>query len=242
MTIEDSMIAEVTDHEVQQTTTPLIVGLVGGVGSGKSTVARWVNERIPSLLLDADRVGHQILQEPKVIQHLTNYFGPDILDAEGRIARAKLALRVFGCHPEQQQARTQLEKIVHPEIRRELQRLIQSAVAQSIPVILLDAAVLLEAGWRDLCQRVVFIDAPAELRLQRATSRPGWTQETWYERESAQWPLERKRQLADAVITNLGTIDDAGQQLLSWLRSWLHDSSQTIMKSPPPSSPLDTAG
>jgi dephospho-CoA kinase len=96
-----------------------------------------------------------------------------------------------------------LESILHPLMRREFVRIIGRAVsAGRAAAVVLDAAVLLEAGWDDLCDRVVFVDAPRPARLERVRAQRGWSAEALSAREQAQWPLDRKRRRADLVIVN----------------------------------------
>ncbi len=195
---------------------PPAIGFVGGIGSGKSSVVRWLAERCQILILDGDRIGHSVLSKTEIVRLIGETFGPDVLDDDGQVNRSALARKVFGADQDHQTCRDQREAIVHPEIRRHLEEQIREASPQ-LDAVILDAAVLFEAGWNDLCSAVVFVDAPEALRGQRVKSR-GWTPEELSRREASQWALARKRRLADFTIDNRGELDDCGRQLVPILQ------------------------
>ena len=189
-----------------------VVGLVGGVGSGKSTLTRRAAELFGLAAIDGDAAGHRALIDPAVNIHIQRHFGDAVMTSDGSIDRAALANRVFGASPEHQRDKALLEQLTHPVIRREFHERIAAARAAGAAAILLDAAVLLEAGWRELCDAVVFIDAPEHLRRSRAADR-GWSEQQWRRREASQLSLAEKRRHADAVIDNSGTLDAAAESL-----------------------------
>jgi dephospho-CoA kinase len=181
-----------------------VIGLIGGIGAGKSRVANAFAER-GAKVLDADAIGHALLEQTPAREQVIERFGARILDREApadgppRIHRRALGAIVF----EQPAAMRDLESILHPRIRKTFLRAIDRAVrSRKEKAIVLDAAVLLEAGWNDLCDTVVFVDAPREQRLVRLKAQRGWSPETLSAREQAQWPLEQKRRLADHVLPN----------------------------------------
>lgn len=196
-----------------------VVGLVGGIGSGKSAVARWVAAHHPVVVVDADALGHAALADAAVREELRRAFGPDIFDADGQVRRAALAARVFGESADQQSARRTLEAIIHPHIKAEFARVLATVDPQRTCAVLLDAAVLLEAGWRDVCLAVVFVDAPESARRQRVAERSGWSGEELARREASQWPLDRKRAASDYVLVNDRSLETAGQRLWEFLQS-----------------------
>jgi len=190
-----------------------VIGMVGGIGSGKSTLARWVAERYPVVAIDADRIGHQVLERPDVIRRLREQLGDDILNEQGNIDRARLARRVFGDTPAHHADRQRLEQIVHPEIQQDIERTVAGLDPSATCCVLLDAAVLLESGWDRICDFVIFVDAPEALRHHRITSLRGWSADELARRSASQWPLERKRSAATALVDNAGPIDESGARL-----------------------------
>jgi dephospho-CoA kinase len=190
-----------------------VVGIVGGIGSGKSTLAKWVAERHPVAVIDADRIGHRLLEDPDVVARLRTAFGDSILNSEGGVERARLAALVFGTAAEHRANRARLESIVHPEIRRETERQIGALDPTEMRCVFLDAAVLLESGWRSLCDRLIFVDTPAEKRAAWVKQHRGWQADELARREASQWPLAAKRTACDATIHNDGTVAEGGERL-----------------------------
>ena len=179
-----------------------IIGILGGVASGKSTVAEQF-VRLGAGLLDADRAGHEALRLPHVEAAARERWGEAIFGADGRIDRAKLARVVFAHGAEGERERRYLEQLTHPEIGRLLNEQ-ANALASETEVAVLDAALMVEAGWDKLCEKTVFVEAPREARLARAMAR-GWDEEDFAAREGAQESLDRKRMRADAIIDNSGS-------------------------------------
>lgn len=194
-----------------------VLGVIGGIGSGKSSVARRLQSLRPIAVIDADQCGHQVLNLPNVQERILKRFGPTVFETDSQanpqISRA-LGRVVFGSDVAAQTARRDLEAIVHPEIRSLLERTIRELRRQAnVEAIVLDAAVLLEAGWNDLCDVVVFIDTPQADRIARVQAERGWSAAELAKREASQWPLPRKRAAADAVLDNANDVDHAARQL-----------------------------
>lgn len=198
-----------------------IIGIIGGIGSGKSAVARWVAEHANVASVDADQLGHVALRMQGVKDALRNRFGDGIFDDAAEIRRDALARQVFGEGALFKQARTDLEKIVHPAIEQQIVDVIAQAQADGREALLLDAAVLLEAGWQRHCDAVVFVDAPEAVRQRRVAARSGWTLEQLRRRESSQLGLDMKKQLSTIVISNAADDSSGGRELLDFLhRNW----------------------
>lgn len=191
-----------------------VIGLVGGIGSGKSHLARLLREKHPVEIVEGDAAGHLVLQESSVKEHLRKVFGDGVFTPEGEVDRRRIQGLVFGPAPEHKAALKKLEEVVHPRITEILTRQVAHAQADpDVEAVILDAALLLEAGWRDLCDAVVFIDAPFEQRLARVMHSRGWSREELKFREESQFPVERKRKEAEYVVGNSGD----GQAALSQL-------------------------
>lgn len=190
------------------------MGLVGGIGSGKSTIARRTAQRFGFALIDGDAAGHAALTDERVRAQLAHRFGEAILAADRSIDRSALAARVFGNTDEHAAAKADLERIVHPLIEGVFRDRIAAARRDGAAALLLDAAVLFEAGWQGFCDIVVFIDAPCDVRRSRVADR-GWSEAEWRRREDAQLSLEEKRRRANLVISNAASLDEAVDALVA---------------------------
>jgi dephospho-CoA kinase len=190
----------------------IILGVVGGIASGKSFVSNSL-QQLGASVLDADRMGHLVLLEPEVQDALLKRWGAEILASDGRIDRKAIARIVFDPSERGIHALRFLEQLTHPRIGRLLdERLEQLRQLNRFPIVVLDAPVMFKAGWDRKCDRIVFVEAPEELRLKRATLR-GWTEADFRDRERRQESMEQKRQRADFVIDNSGTPQQTLQQV-----------------------------
>jgi dephospho-CoA kinase len=180
-----------------------VIGLLGGIASGKSLAAGILAEH-GLRVLDADRAGHEAVRLPEIIVAARERWGDEILDADGQIDRGRLAKVVFGPGEDATREREYLERLTHPEIARLLVQEANRLATADVQAAVLDAAVMIEAGWDKWCDKLVFIEAPRGTRLQRALAR-GWKEEDFIAREAAQESLNSKRQRADVVIDNSGT-------------------------------------
>ncbi len=188
----------------------LLIGIVGGVASGKSVVAEKMRD-FGGIVLDADGSGHEVLRQPDVIAALGQRWGKGVLAQDGSISRAAVAKIVFA--PDGLTEKKFLEALTHPRIERLLREQIAAAEALGdVPAAILDAALLFEAGWDRLCDYLVFVSAPREQRLARALAR-GWSQSEFLARESSQLPLDEKRSRCGFVIDNSHDLDSTRQQV-----------------------------
>ena len=179
-----------------------VIGIVGGIGAGKSTVAREL-EALGCARIDADAIGHELLSAPDVREFFRRRWGERVFAADGSVDRKVVADIVFSDSAELAALNTQM----HPRIRRELEQAVAAAQAdESISAVVLDAAVLFEAGWDGLCTHRLFIRATDEVRKQRATSARGWNAQAWIRREKTQFSLDTKESGCDDVIDNSASI------------------------------------
>ena len=163
-------------------------------------------------VIDADRIGHDLLTQDDILQTIVGVFGSEVLDNTGQIDREQLAQKIFGVATEQTKNRMQLNEILHPEIRKKVLQTIQQ-VPHDVDAIILDAALLLEAGWAAECDSIIFIDTPVELRQQRVGATRGWSPEELRRRESSQWSVARKREHAGHIVDNSGSPAAAAEQM-----------------------------
>ncbi len=199
------------------------IGIIGGVASGKSAVARRLAE-LGAAVLDADTVGHQVLGQPQVKAAIYRRFGDGVFDEAGEINRGEVAKIVFDSTPAGEQALADLEAIVHPEIGARMREKIEEMEqVGNFPAVVLDAAVLLKAGWAPICDIILFIDVPREIRIQRAKSR-GWTAEQLDARDARQTPIEQKRAAAGVVIDNSGDLANSLAQVDRFWESFVTSS------------------
>jgi dephospho-CoA kinase len=191
----------------------LVLGLLGGIGSGKSAVAA-AFARHGARVIDADKLGHDALRDPAVRRRIAERWGAGLLDENGAVVRSRLAEIVFASDEE----RKALETIVHPWIGNRIREEIASAQADpAVRFILLDAAIMLEAGWHAMCESLIFVDSPREERLERIARQRGWTPEQVAMRERAQMPLTAKAARADHVVNNSGSLEHLEHQVDSLL-------------------------
>ena len=176
----------------------LVVGLTGGIATGKSTVAAMFAAR-GAAVVDADRIAHA-LQEPGQPCHrqLVEAFGAEILDETGHIDRHRLGNRVFS----DAAARQRLEAIMHPAIRVACEGEIRAAEMAGRKICLVDAALILEAGRRDRFHRIVVVAAPESIQIDRLIRSRGLTRAQARQRLSSQWSTAVKAAQADFVIDN----------------------------------------
>jgi dephospho-CoA kinase len=192
-----------------------VIGLVGGIGSGKSLVAKLLAEH-GGRIISGDEAGHEALRQADIRQKVVERFGSGVLDESGEIARRKLAAVVFA----NEQARQDLEAFVFPWIERSLEQQIEMAKsAPAVRFVIVDAAVMLEAGWHHGCDRLIYVNVPREIRLQRLAER-GWELSQIEAREKAQWSLEEKASRADAIIDNSGDRAETARQVKALVQKW----------------------
>lgn len=186
-----------------------VFGLIGGIGSGKSAVAaEWA--RHGARVIVADQLGHQALRRPEIKKQLLQRWGPGISTQEGEIDRRQLGAIVFA-DPDERHA---LQQMVFPFIERGMDE--QIALAQqdaAVRWIVLDAAILLEAGWGKRCDWILYVHAPRRLRLERVAASRGWSEQELRRRSAAQMSLTDKVTHADFVIDNSGSLPELKSQL-----------------------------
>lgn len=199
-----------------------IVALTGGIGTGKSSVAR-LFEKLGARVLDADAIVRE-LQAPgsPVLAAIVDAFGEGILTEDGALDREALGAIAF----QDKQARRRLESLVHPAVGAEMARRLAAARAEGVPVVVLDIPLLFEgrrAGRGGASQgsfeTTVLVYAPEATQVERVVARDGCTREEALRRIRAQIPIEEKRALADHVIDNTGRPEDTERQVRAlWQR------------------------
>ncbi len=200
-----------------------VIGLVGGIGSGKSAVAQGLAARKNYRVIDADAIGHAVLNQTNVKTEIQKRFGTEVFNSQGEIDRSQLAKMVFGTDDVSRTAREDLNAIVHPCIGEKIHQeilLAQDSARRSpgsVPGVLLDAAILLETGWAEMCDAVVFVEASQDVRENRVRETRGWEPADWKKREESQLSLTIKRNAADATIDNSQDLNLAVDELEQFL-------------------------
>lgn len=175
-----------------------IIGILGGVGSGKSTVAAEF-AKLGCKVIDADKIAHELLESEAVKEKIVASFGKAILDSAGKINRKKLGDVVFA----DADKLSLLNNIIHPLVLERAEQLIKQINRQNqIKAIVLDMPLLAEVGWDRRCDRLIFVDCKRQLRVNRAQKRGIFDENQRKIRENFQISLDNKRNIADNVISN----------------------------------------
>jgi dephospho-CoA kinase len=186
-----------------------IIGITGGIGSGKSTVARIFGE-IGCLVIDADEQVRRVYQDPDVVRELRGWWGEDVVGPSGELNRKKIADIVF-IDPGQKH---RLEGLLHPrvaELRKH--RMTEAVDDPQIQAYIWDTPLLFEAGLRSECDAIVFVESPFSQRLERVNRSRRWDEAELRRREKSQWPLDKKREISDYIIDNTADADYVRSQV-----------------------------
>jgi len=171
-----------------------VIGLLGGIAAGKTTVARMLGD-LGAAVICADEIGHAVLAAPAVRERIVARWGDGVVGADGSVDRAKLAQRAFSSRDEL----AALEGITHPAILADLRRQIAQARSAGAAAVVVDAPLLVETALDALCDALVFVDCPRAVRLARAAAR-GWDAAELARREALQTSPEAKRARARFTI------------------------------------------
>ena len=204
-----------------------VVGLTGGIGSGKSAASAWFESQ-GIIVVDADLAARDVVQKNQpALQAIHQAFGDWVLQKDGELNRRALREHIFKT-PE---ARKALEQITHPAIRSSI---IQQLMQADSPYAILVSPLLFETNQHELTQRTLLIDASEELQIQRASQRDGQTEEQIRTIIAAQMPRANKQQVADDIVLNDGHLDHLYQHLLPLHQEYLTLALQasTLKKQP----------
>ena len=187
----------------------LVIGLAGGIGVGKSSVSD-ILSGLGASVINADRLGHEVyLPNTEGLETVVAAFGKEILLPSGEVDRRILGSKVFG-NPEEM---SKLNAIMWPRIREKLTNAMEEQAMAGTEVLVIDAAVLIEAGWTNAVDEVWIVTAPQDQIVARLGNRNGLTEEESKARINSQMPVEERIQYADVVIENIGSLDDLAEQV-----------------------------
>jgi dephospho-CoA kinase len=194
-----------------------VLGLSGGIGTGKSTVARFFDS-FGAIIIDADAIVHE-LQAPgaPMLDEIKEAFGSELVDAEGRLDRQALGAIAFG----DVAARKRLEEIVHPRVTATIAKRVASAQAAGGPLIVIDIPLLFERSTKDpngefthTFAAAILVYASEQQQIERQMDRDGCDHESALQRVRAQLPIERKKAMADVIIDNTGSLEETRRQTM----------------------------
>ena len=192
-----------------------VIAIVGGIGSGKSTVAKLFAQS-GGLLFDADALVHELFKEESVKNQIRGHFGATVFDVDGNLLRSALAKTVFA----DDENRLFLESILHPLVLKKAEDTIGNlAKFSESSFLVLDIPLLLEKEWRYLYTYLVFVACNDEERLSRCKAR-GWTEADWKNREKAQMPLTNKVSFCDHIVDNSVSYEYTVKQVNDLLKLW----------------------
>ena len=175
-----------------------IIGILGGICSGKSTVAAEF-AKLGCKVIDADKIAHELLQKKAVREKIASLFGRTILNSAGKIDHGKLAEVVF----DDTEKLSSLNKIIHPFVLKRAEELIgQYSRQRPVVAIVLDMPLLVEVGWAKRCDRLIFVDCKRQIRIDRAKKMGVFDENQIKNRENFQISLDNKAAIADNVIDN----------------------------------------
>ncbi|MFN2565201.1 MAG: dephospho-CoA kinase [Gemmatimonadaceae bacterium] len=201
----------------------LLVGLTGNIASGKSTVARMLSER-GATIIDADVLSRRAVElGTEGYRRIVERWGDAVLAPDGHLDRGALRTIVFA-NPEELE---HLNAIVHPEVERMRDRLVREAVERGDRIVVCDIPLLFERRLGENFDRIILVDAPRPLRLERLVGERGLRETEAMEMITAQMPAELKRARADIVIDNDGTLGQLEQQVASAWATLLQAERET---------------
>ena len=208
----------------------IVIGVAGGVASGKSLVTQCF-QHFGATVLDGDQIGHEVLQQRELIRQIVDRWGDGILNGD-QIDRSLLAKIVFARTPEGLASLQELEQMTHPRIGEKIKDKLKLARQDaSCQACVLDAPVMFKVGWDKLCDKIVFVDVPERIRIERSKER-GWSDGEVARRESNQVSIQLKRSKATDVIDNAGSVEATFNQAVKLWLEWRLDLPGELREPP----------
>lgn len=193
----------------------LVVGLTGGIASGKSTVVDYFRQHAFPIV-DGDQIARKIVQKGQpALEQVFAHFGSTFATTEGELDRKKLGAYIFQ-HPE---ARKQLDQLLDPYLRSAIGNEIALAKTQQVPMVIVDLPLLFEAHYDTEMDTILVVNVTAEVQVARLMKRNNFTRKEALERIASQMALEEKVNRADIVFDNNGTIEQTQRQVKQWLET-----------------------
>jgi len=181
----------------------LVIGVAGGIASGKSLVASILGD-VGAKVVDSDRLAHEELSDPEVIATFRSWWGRRVCTPDGLIDRRAMSDIIF----EEPAQRSRMEAYLYPRLERRRRQMMAAFDDEpAARAIVVDSPLLYEVGLHKVCEVVVFTEADRRVRLRRATEQRGWTEQEFDRREKLQKSLDTKWQAADYRVVNNSTVD-----------------------------------
>lgn len=188
-----------------------VIGLTGGIASGKSTVSKMLAE-LGAFILDADKIAHEVMEPQKPAWHdIINYFGEEILLSDQTINRTKLGEKIFN----NENARTKLEAIMHPRIKQRIFEKMTCFAQCDGKCLVLDVPLLYEVGWQDMADEIWVVYVDQDVQIQRLMKRNGLSLEQAMVRIKSQMDLVEKAKYANVIIDNNRDLNNTRSQVLT---------------------------
>ncbi|MCC6423402.1 MAG: dephospho-CoA kinase [Phycisphaerales bacterium] len=208
-----------------------IIGILGGIGSGKSTVARMFGE-MRCLVIGSDEQVREAYEDPQIQRTIRQWWGDEAFDKAGRVRRDWIGRKVFADQAE----RGRLEELLHPWVAKARDKVMRAAVDDAqVLAFIWDTPLLVEAGWDKECDVLVFVKAPWEERLERVRQNRGWDEAELRKRENLQTPLDKKEKISDYIISNTADLEftrDQARKVLSRILSALQQAGPANQNRP----------
>lgn len=189
----------------------MIVGLTGGIASGKSTVSN-LFKKYGIEIVDADKVAKEVSEKKESIEKISNIFGKDILDSDGKIIREKLREKAF----KNRELLQELNKIIHPQVMEYFKR--KKEENSKDEILIFDIPLLYEAKMEYLCDKIIVVGVDVQKQIRRVVARDGSSEELAKKIIFNQMPLDEKIKKADIVIMNDGTLDELEEKVMKIYR------------------------
>ena len=187
----------------------LVIGILGGIASGKSTVAAQFG-KLGCGVIDADQIAHKLLDEPDIREKIISIFRTGVLDKDGRIDRHKLAQAAFS----RKEDISKLTNILHPPVIAEVERQVQQLQEDTtVKAIVLDMPLLAEVGWDKRCDTLVFVQCDEKKRVKRAGKMGVFGPDELKKRENFQISLDRKARIAENTVDNNSDLSALARQV-----------------------------
>jgi dephospho-CoA kinase len=203
-----------------------LIGIAGGIGSGKSFVARLFGE-LGCRVIHADDQIRLAYQDPVIRRTIAGWWGKAVLQPDGGVNRSQIAARIFSDPAD----RLRLERLLHPWVESARRaEIAKYACDPEVKAFILDTPLLFETKLNQECDAVVFVDTPDSVRLERVQKQRGWAAAELTKRENLQWPLDNKREISEYTVVNTADADAIRGQVRQILSRILEKRQETTRR------------